>query len=86
MRNFEDKIKEIKDWEGSKGTPNWKSRNRQLRKELYDMFPKDKMWLVVGNYVLEKTHNPVLDKEFITIFSKEGWERREEYIRNKYQP
>lgn len=84
MKNFEDKIKEIKDWEGSKGTPNWKPRNKQLRKDLYDMFPKDKMWLLVGDYVLEKSYNPVYDKEFITIFTKKGWETRESYMKEKY--
>ena len=83
MRNFEDKIKEIKDWEGSKGSPNWKPRNEQLRKELYDMFPKDKVYLMVGNYVLAKTYNPVIQKEFITIFTKDSWDRRESYYQNK---
>ena len=48
------------------------------------MFPKDKMWLVVGNYVLEKTYNPVYKKEFITIYSKEGWNRRENYMKEKW--
>jgi len=84
MKNFEDKIKEIKYWEGSKGVANWKPRNKQLRKELYDMFPKDKMWLVVGSYVLEKTYNPVYKKEFITIYTKESWNRRENYMKEKW--
>ncbi|MEK6883175.1 MAG: hypothetical protein AABY22_26350 [Nanoarchaeota archaeon] len=84
MKNFEDKIKEIKDWEGSKGTPGYRVRYRQLRKELYEMFPQDKMWLLVGDYVLEKSYNPIIDKEFITIFTKQGWDKREEYRREKF--
>lgn len=80
---MEELIQQIKTLEGSKGKLNTKPRAKELRKKLYDMFPKDKMWLNVGEWILEKSYNPVYDKEFITIFTKDGWNRREEYKRDK---
>ena len=74
---------QVKAWTGSKGVKNWKSKNKQLRKELYDLFPKEEGWQVAGDFILEKQYNPVYDKEFIAIYSKESWNRREEFLRIK---
>lgn len=71
---------EIKSWEGSKGR---RKKHKRLRQELLDLFPKDKIHLVVGEFILEKQYNPVTNKESIAIYTKDSWNKREEYFNNK---
>lgn len=81
-----EKIRELKDWEGSKGRPGYKVRYRQLRQELYDLalpLMENCEHLVVGEYILEKWYDPPSGKTRCMIYTKESFDRKESYQKEK---
>ena len=87
LQKYKKKIQEIKDWEGSKGTPNCRVHYRKLKKELLDLMEiaTNELYLIVSDYVLEKQWNPKLNKFLVAIYTKEGFEKKELYL-NQWKP
>lgn len=79
-------IQLIKHLEGSKGEPFNKINLKQARDKLNEMalpLMEDKMNLIVGKYVLEKWYDKPRDRDRVMIFTKESFDRREEFNHQK---
>lgn len=75
-----------KAWEGSKGTRNHKLIKRNMRNQLNILalpLMENQQQLVVGDYILEKWYDPPSDKTRVMIYTKESWNKRENYRKNE---
>lgn len=75
------KITEIKNWEGSKGTPYYQVKYKRLKQELLDLIPDDMTYFETGDYVIHKSFNPTLGKFIAAIYTKESFKKRSEYLK-----
>lgn len=71
------KIKEIKDHEKQKGTPFYKLKDKKLREELSQLVPYGVRGIAIGDYVVERSYNPVLKRGIISIYEIEAWKRKQ---------
>ena len=74
-------IEEIKQWEGSKGKPHRKEKIRELRKKLDRLIADDINLKEVGDWILVRGFNPVLNNSHWMIYSKEGYIKRQQYVK-----
>lgn len=80
-------VEAIKHLEGSKGTPYNKVYLKEARDKLNEMalpLMEDRMQLIVGNYILEKWYDKPRDRDRVMIYTKESWNRKEDYYREKF--
>ena len=87
MEEIQKIIDIIQSYKGSKGKPYQKPQIKYFRDKLNDLalpLMENQMQLVVGKYVLEKWYDPPSKKTRVMIFTRESWDRKENYNKLKW--